>query len=346
MRKVLVLIILAILVIPINIFASTTSQYNIVGIGDSIMYGYTVNKGDEFLNLVSTEIQKNLGPNVKVNSKNLAVNGLDSSGLLESLKTDRTLIKYIKNSDLIEISIGGNDTLLPITRFVVNQMDIVIPPTDTDIFSILQGHTKELLALDYTKVEPSMIKAKDNFVTTTWPKIIERIKKLNPSAKIIVINTFNPYKSLTPLIKLADCDLINTIDIVNDGINQKISSYASGRYEYVDISKSFDSLAGLFLTNFSQMDPHPNVVGHQLIYALHRDALEKYKLINDTYLKDPKVSLPFVGKLTLGDISSILKDLRISLQNFNLKNYAILTKNINYKDIAQVLINHIKWLWA
>jgi len=328
------LLLVAVMILPVLIspivFMSkvrAASDYNIVGLGDSIMMGYGVSDSENFFSLVKNNLKSRFSSQANVVGENLGIDGADSTALLFKLNRDSGYIESIKNAELIEVNIGGNDGLLYLTGYIMEQLglnddvetlitaelekqgttyDAFITDTtaamnekypggltdaeldmliqekiaamDIDFFSLFEGSTTDILGLDYSQVSSKITESVNQFSKAggNWEQIVARIKSLNPQADVIVTTTFNPYKSISSILNLIGSNMSTTVDIISDGVNGKISSYAStGKYTINDIEPTFSSVGGMLLTGIVNSDPHPNANGHKMIYTLQKTALSK-----------------------------------------------------------------------
>jgi lysophospholipase L1-like esterase len=143
---------------PDTVKLKNPNMINILTMGDSIAKG----TGDEerlgldqnLYTLLKTITKKDIVLN------NIAVNGQESGGLLLQLSNTNTL-RLIKNSDIIIISIGGNN-LRPI-----RQADL---DTRSNTFTEVQ-----------------------NAYLSDLQKIIKNIRDNNKTANIVFIGLYNPY---------------------------------------------------------------------------------------------------------------------------------------------------------
>jgi len=301
------------------------SDYNIVGLGDSIMMGYGVSENENVFSLVTGNLKTRFSTKANVVGENLGVDGADSTALLFKLNRDNGFIKSIKDAELIEINIGGNDGLLYMTDYIMTKLDVndditklitdklaeqgktydgfiaetiaainkkypgglteaetqmllqeEIAKLDINFFSVFEGRTTELLGLNYSVLNTKMTESANNFSKTggNWEQIISKIRALNSQADVIVTTTFNPYKSLSSILKIIGSNISPTVDIVCRSVNDKIIAYATtGKYTVNDIESTFSSIGGMLLTGIVNSDPHPNANGHKMIYTLQKTAL-------------------------------------------------------------------------
>lgn len=161
-----------------------------VSLGDSICAGtYITNSGNftydnNYTNLLYTHIASNEYPIVSVsnfgkdgdNTVNFLskITGLDASGHAltgEALELSQNIQNKIKSADLVTISMGANDILGPANANLMNFLLL-----GTDITPALDGGLSMFI--------------------TNFPKIITRLEELNPSARYIFTNIYNPYLEL------------------------------------------------------------------------------------------------------------------------------------------------------
>lgn len=137
---------------------SNQNYYNILVLGDSLAKGTGDEKGLGFSGYFSNYWKTKISKEIKIN--NLAINGDVSTGLFSVVQEPQTLTD-IKSSDMIFISIGGN----------------------------------ELSKLRNIDVISSTIKIKDieDTYLTNLKSIFNIIRNNNPSAMVIFIGLYNPF---------------------------------------------------------------------------------------------------------------------------------------------------------
>jgi lysophospholipase L1-like esterase len=139
------------------------NSYNILVLGDSLAKGTGDEKGLGFPGYFSDYLKTKVSKEIKIN--NLAVNGDVSSGLLNIIQEEQTL-SYIKGSDMIFISIGGNE----ISR--LKNMEIASAATK--------------------------IKDIQNAYLTNLKSTFKIMRANNPTAMVVFIGLYNPFgKELT-----------------------------------------------------------------------------------------------------------------------------------------------------
>lgn len=138
----------------VSVSASAKERLNYLLLGDSIAEGFGVKNPDE------ASYGKIIADTNGYNYKNDAIMGRNSVGLLNHLTNDEEYINDVKWADIISVSIGGNDFLL-----------------DHAALLIVEG----IIFNDYSKFDKIGETFYENF-----SKSMERIRELNPNAKVIV----------------------------------------------------------------------------------------------------------------------------------------------------------------
>ena len=264
-------------------------------IGDSICAGFTQadydykNGFDMKKNITNSpdfcyakQVGKKLGSTVY----NLGKPGCDTGELLDILTDDKNGLNsvysnYIKESDLITLEIGSNDLLMATMHAVLNCiggdianmstqeiMALADPLLTGDIAGMI--HTMEVVkgiklsqeqikaiqgVLADESLSAIMEKAYESYCVN-YPKVVEKIRAINSTAKLVILNYYNPYKSMN--FKLSDItlDIGKIIQVPTDKMNKFAKNFCQQKgYVYVDISD--------IQTNV--VDPHPSTVGHAQI---------------------------------------------------------------------------------
>jgi Lysophospholipase L1 and related esterases len=175
----------------------TSNPINITIIGDSVARGTGDEKGSGFSTYLPEYIEGKINGNISI--YNDGINGLKSSGLVDLLH-GKELGKRIADSDLIVISIGGND----------------------------------ILRLNYTEDNKklSALKSTEDEYLGNLKSVLNLIREKNSGASIVLVGLYNPRQDASPLI--------NTIlGIWNRDSYNLIKEYSNAYYIDVnDIFKS------------------------------------------------------------------------------------------------------------
>lgn len=162
-----------------------TTTVNYVSLGDSIPDGVSLDKYDDkdefgfvegsYAYAYRAHLQENYD---EVNAVSYAVSGQTSTQLLDNINSisgteltpeEQSVKEDIVGADIITICIGANDILGPasakLLEFLASGTDII-----DDLNAGLDTFSKNL------------------------PKIISKLEQLNPTAKLVFSNVYNPYK--------------------------------------------------------------------------------------------------------------------------------------------------------
>jgi lysophospholipase L1-like esterase len=276
----LLVIAITIMLIPaFPVMALTTpTVIDYVALGDSIATGTIINgtKITSYVSYFSSNLKTITGATVNV--KNLAHDGDASNELLALLQdglapistpitnrqisTDESLAirTAVINAEVITISIGGNNLMRAAN----------IPGFST---------------IDSGKATTGL---KD--FTDQWPKIIEKIKSYNSTARIIVNTVYNPYNTVAKTGYKNDPTLHKTVDNyllpLNKVITDNQTTTTTGKqYGVADVHAKFHTYADkgtmgsitYFYPLFSFLrNPHPNSTGQNLITTLNVNAYKAY----------------------------------------------------------------------
>ena len=214
--------------------AETATVLNYVSLGDSIPEGYALegysnkdvngfvlksypqmfsNKAWDFYTAVNAKGFAKAGDT----STNFLckLTGLDESGnalIDENLIISQNIQKYVQSADIITICIGANDILSAAS----NTMDLV---------SFVLGTSNAII----DKLNAGIATFNGNF-----PKILARLKELNPNAKILFSNVYNPYKDLISTSKTLTISYgINFPEKLNQ-VGKIIEMFLDANSEYND----------------------------------------------------------------------------------------------------------------
>ena len=327
---------LALSLLPASALAAGGEQKSYVALGDSITTGYGLEENE-------TGFARQVADSNGYTLTNLAQNGATSSMLLTSL-SDSEVSSAIASADLITITIGGNDLMNALYAYLAeeynNKQNSDTPITAADVKASLAGTLSEIpqvamLSFAASKIPdfPDSTAANTALSTfaTKFSSIISAIKAANSTAKLIVVNQYNPYGHLTTGTGVLSLDL-SAIDTAVWALNTVISSSAeSADYTVADVYTKFEQAennpcnASVSLISIN-LDFHPNATGHGLI----ADTISAL-LTDEGGSEDPEVSGPiFVGGVELEGSSGTTA-------------YATTTNGAVTKDNANENNYNIKW---
>lgn len=212
--------------------AEPTQQIVYTALGDSIATGdYAFGKDISY----AERYRDTLSSSYLVDFVNLAVSGDDSSDMLGLLGV-ADVQSRIQSSDIITISIGGNN-IMPCRGFNFSSIDQACSEAGVAQFQ------------------------------NDWSLIVSEINRLNPDVTIYVNNVYNPYRGNESIFAAADVYIQQINGIISSG---------SGPYSVVDVYSAFYGKSGstwnvctyTYFCNWIR-DPHPTDAGHRKIAELH-----------------------------------------------------------------------------
>lgn len=197
------------------------------------------------------------------NYRNFAVDGRTTEELLNALETaDGELSEALAGSDVIVISIGGNDFLQPMITAIYN---------DETLDHMFEETSTELSDEDFQRaLDTALEAAKAVDVSQSFDNIgkcAAKITEINPTAKIILMTVYDPFSG-SEKMKTASDAAREKLTVLNFGLN----SLSGGNIGVIDVYAEFDGAAEKY-TNINSMDIHPNSDGHYRIYRLLKKQL-------------------------------------------------------------------------
>ncbi|MFA6940969.1 MAG: Ig-like domain-containing protein [Clostridiaceae bacterium] len=285
---------LSFIAVPVSAGTVNATPPKYVALGDSISFGMSAANNIGYTAMFSNHL-KSLEQYSSLVFVNKSQPGYTTSDLLNQL-TIPSVQADLLNADIVTISIGGNNLLSPFIRAIA--VGLNVPANINDITAAITKNPNNaalLLASLQDPTDPLTVQLnawlQDGVAKFTgdFPKIIAAIRTLAPHSKIYVNTLYNPLPASDPLY-----NQYNTlISAINSGI--KAGSGTLG-YNVVDAAAVFSNYTGLVpAVNFSLtkaiaaagiyvqnptlpagqaallsiptfLDPHPNDIGHQLIY--------------------------------------------------------------------------------
>lgn len=248
-------------VMSVGIFAGAYPSQNLhyVALGDSIAFGGSGEAGDQWVEDAYPDLLANYfkAGSKKLQYHNLSIPGIDSSDLLAMLRQSErsekgSLAHEILKSDLITLSIGGNNLLGPL------------------YFSKPEELQRDLLA-GVSRFQQD------------WPKILKAIRKLNPSASIAVMTVYNPFQEIAgdPFGTNTLYGLGKTfLPMLNQTITEE-SLMKQYRYAAIEVYQAFENRQFsdhlTFMYDPANPDPHPTQAGQEEIFRLHANYFDTLK---------------------------------------------------------------------
>lgn len=247
---------------------------NLVVIGDSIAKGYgsTDYKTDSFGAV--------LGEKLSADVENLGIVGLDTTGLLQKLDTEK-FQDAIGDADVICLSIGSNDLLKPFLSIFAQTLGV--DGEEKELFSKIQDNlsasakknplnTASVLSTAMKKMtnNKQLDKACEDF-PQQFNEIIQKIYEINPDALIYANNIYNPYYGVA--YEYGGISIFNISQLCEPYIQKLNSCFnSSDKYTVVDMysifrQSGYTHVNSGSLENMSQinLDPHPNNDGYRMM---------------------------------------------------------------------------------
>lgn len=249
-------------------------------LGDSISTGYGLTNYKQGNNYNTDSYANLLAKKYKLSQNsdyyNYAIDGQTSLELYSRVKSGN-YDEDIKKSDLILISIGGNDLLSALLEFIQDTME-------TDLTSdeaLSASHETADLAneeaeLNFDFTDPNilnnlnkMVKTISNNITKLKANLIgitDEIHEISPNAEIVFQTVYNPLDGLKIEIPSLLTDVfVSRIEEVNRIITMNSTTDDNQtRYDVADVFTTFYGQSAA-LTNINETDIHPNAKGHEKI---------------------------------------------------------------------------------
>lgn len=290
MKKIIAVVLVLIFAVtsPVAVFAKAESEAKdkiipkakvetMTVLGDSVATGYGLDGYDaasdnaeipSYANLIAAYYGLTLGENYF----NYAKDGVTSADLLKMLSSELSEEEYdnIAKSDVIVVSIGGNDLLGLLSDYMKEFLKLDENATLEQMITKLSKMKDDELK-DFKKKAEDFYKAKEKDVKEVWKKtgenlssVCERLKQISPKAQIYVQSVYNPINEL-PQYKALSIVNSGIISRLINSLNNEIFSVVNKNKIY--IINVFSEFSGRKdnCTNISTFDVHPNQRGHAII---------------------------------------------------------------------------------
>lgn len=286
-----------------------TAPQKITFLGDSIPagvgldgYAVGVTPPDSYPALLEAKYKEENKDVCNAKSVNLANSGDTSQQLWQKVGTS-SFDNSMLASDVIVISIGGNDIMKPILEFVYTDLKITTQDDfkKFDTKTLMQPETMQKI----NAVLDTVTKNVETFAETL-PKIISSLKEKVPKATIIVQTVYNPLDS-NPSFSMLSGLVGAKISALNNVITSNAKA-ADGKDSYIvcDVATAFAGKSSQY-TNIDKFDIHPNVEGHKKISELVDQIVKQKKytheeiraVVNSTADSSSKASKMSAGEMSL-----------------------------------------------
>ncbi|MDQ7093422.1 GDSL-type esterase/lipase family protein [Desulfosporosinus sp. PR] len=164
-----------------------SNSLQVLILGDSIAKGTGDEKSKGFAGYLKDDLKSTTAKELEMDDA--GIDGLESKGLLEQLQ-DSKLEKLITNSDIILVSIGGNDL-------------------------------KSILTLNSLAQEDAFNTRLDSYLSNL-KQVLGIIGKTNPKAEVVFLGLYNPYAKVT------DSEDAGFLSTWNYKTQQMIEGYGKG----------------------------------------------------------------------------------------------------------------------
>lgn len=255
-----VLALLSALAVP----ATAAKPEFMLALGDSITTGYGLDGYAEtdpyecasYTNIVAEA----LGLEAKSAYVNKAVNGATSADLLKLLPDVENYLGY---SDLVVVTIGGNDLLQSVSIIASAVAGKSVSGLSASIDVLSAAGPEKFAALSSNTSFQSKMGAVLATYATNLAATAKIIKEKAPTARIIFLKQYNPLKNVPGFETFGE--FADTLFMsINSSIDTVCAAYG---FEALDVPSVIDVNAAA-LTNMPNYDIHPNADGHKEIAKL------------------------------------------------------------------------------
>ena len=249
------------LALPITMQAKGEVSNNVldkyVALGDEISIESDDDYDVEYVSLIKDFLY---ALNDNLDYSNLSKEGITSSELLSIIDDNKD---KIRDSDLITISIGGNNILNAILGNL-NIDETILQNCDEEKFDSI---ISEYLNSEEIKTE---ILNEVNKFSKDFPNIIKKIKKLAPEAEIYVNTVYNPINKKCNIYDFFD----EQINLINDLIVKNNSNYDYKILDCYHILNNDEVLNFKIENGVARISP--NKVGHAMMATQVISDYEEY----------------------------------------------------------------------
>lgn len=248
--SILIILFLTPLIIQASGESSNKTVNKYVALGDEVSIESKNYYDISYVSLIK-DFLNSLNNDLKYN--NLSKEEITASDLINIIDENK---EQIKNSDLVTISIGGNDVCNIILKELYNNLNInkeILENCDEDKF--------EAIISEHLNSDEMILAIQDevNKFESDFPEIIRRIEKLSPQAQIYVNTVYNPINKKGNLYNFFD----SQINLINNIIIKNNSDY---NYKIIDCYNILSNNERLNLqVEEDRFELYPNKVGHAMM---------------------------------------------------------------------------------
>ncbi|WP_068530650.1 GDSL-type esterase/lipase family protein [Paenibacillus glacialis] len=216
-------------------------EYKIAAIGDSLAKGTGDETGSGFVKRSVEGLAKSSGKKTTL-LNNLGINGLTTDGLVTKL--DEEGVQYVlKQSDVIILSIGGNDLF-----------------QGAQLLSSAKGESETSAGAESTNSAHEVTAEK---IQSALPKasaqlkvVLEKIRVINPDSYIVYVGLYNPFGDMKELKTVGNEAVTRWNNVALTTIN---------KYENMTLVPTYDLFTHNLKRYLSSDHFHPNAEGYQQI---------------------------------------------------------------------------------
>jgi lysophospholipase L1-like esterase len=214
-------------------------QYKIAAIGDSLAKGTGDDTGSGYVKRTVEGLTKSSGKTTTL-LNNLGINGLTTKGLVTKL--DEEGVQYVlKQSDIIILSIGGNDLFQGAQLFSSgNGKDDETADSNIPIEEITAERMRSVLPIAAEQLKLTL----------------EKLREINPKATIIYVGLYNPFGDIKELSSIGNEVVTSWNNLAQTTINSD---------EFMTLVPTYDLFSHNLGRYLSSDHFHPNSDGYQQI---------------------------------------------------------------------------------
>lgn len=250
MKKLILSVFCVIVVFSVFQFNVCAKEINTITVlGDSIAEGYALDEGDKNYGVW-------LGDYFDAKVENYASAGKTTQELIDMIDNDKSVRESVKDAELVCVSIGANDILELFFDDLVNMAQSYNESADGEL-NIPPEAVENIITSIATSIGPASANAGKNIDV-----IIDKLKVINPEAKLVFQTVYNPFETNNETLKPLFSPLYVFASVYLASVNNAIRNNTD--IENADIKEKFKGYCSMY-TNIDSLDIHPNRLGHIVI---------------------------------------------------------------------------------